>query len=797
MGHRCALQGRGIELFQIGCIGVHASGAANALLTQAEGEEGEEISEVRVMAACPGEANTFAVVDTDGELIDHLALKGVGGPKPVTRGQEEEQQEDFERLVQFMTEHKPHVCVVACSRWQSQNLKSAVSEAANKILEEDPRSIADDLPSIPVHFADDALARVWQSSEAAMREFSEHSQGARYAVGLARTLRDPLAVACSLAGRSGEVHSLSLHPLQQRLTRGERDTLVEEVLVTATNQVGVGLGAVATGSWRAAPLQFVAGLGPRKAASLRKFLSESAGGRGEVVVEQRARPKESSNPEAPRRPFFDGYVTGLEQPSKGMGRLVVTNALSFLMVDAEAPPNDLDASRIHPESYRIALEIAASALMPSDSEERRPDIPAEEEGAYNRIREARSKPKELMQLNLHEYSENIRNQRSIDMPVTLHDIRLELMHPYRDWRRRWEPPSQERTMYLLAGERPGSRLVGRLVSATVKKVGKNDVFCLLENGLRGVVPRHRLSSSTLADNPANLVSEGQTLATRIISLEPEQMRCQLACRSIDLEPDTVREYERQYCADEEPYYDLSASTWTSKRQEEKQRQAAPEVVHRPIDHANFKNVNLPEALSLLTNSEAGSHVFRPSSRGTSSISLTFKLANNLFTHIDIVESQKSSDPGAHLRLSTPLRIGNDYFEDLDHVRFVPLATCPVSSCWYTKAHGNGQVESEYVTPLQEMLAAVRGHRKFKQGSKAEVDAALAEEKRRNPATIPYAMSLSHDNPGRVTLSYVPNPSCHVRHEYAALTPKRLRFRGKEFSSPDHMVNWFKRHFSQR
>lgn len=90
----------------------------------------------------------------------------------------------------------------------------------------------------------------------------------RKAIGVGRTALDPLAIVAVLLGRRKEVLSLRLHELQDRLPSEQLVTRLEQTLITAVAQVGVDINAIAANPWRQAPLQFVPGLGPRKARQL-------------------------------------------------------------------------------------------------------------------------------------------------------------------------------------------------------------------------------------------------------------------------------------------------------------------------------------------------------------------------------------------------------------------------------------------------------------------------------------------------------------------------------------------------
>lgn len=65
---------------------------------------------------------------------------------------------------------------------------------------------------------------------------------------------------------------------------------------------------------------------------------------------------------------------------------------------------------------------------------------------------------------------------------------------------------------------------------------------------------------------------------------------------------------------------------------------------RRVNHPKFKNVNSTKAVQLLAEQQVGEFIFRPSSRGTSNLTLSWKFYENNIVHIDIVEHDKA--PGA-------------------------------------------------------------------------------------------------------------------------------------------------------
>ncbi|KAK1393604.1 hypothetical protein POM88_012660 [Heracleum sosnowskyi] len=102
-----------------------------------------------------------------------------------------------------------------------------------------------------------------------------------------------------------------------------------------------------------------------------------------------------------------------------------------------------------------------------------------------------------------------------------------------------------------------------------------------------------------------------------------------------------------------------------------------------------------------------------------------------------------------------------------------------------------EVMDRYVDPLVANLKKMLSYRKFKNGSKAEVDQSLRSEKAVNPAIIVYCFGISHEYPGSLILSYIRNTNPH--HEYVGMYPKGFKFRKRMFEDIDRLVVYFQRH----
>lgn len=63
--------------------------------------------------------------------------------------------------------------------------------------------------------------------------------------------------------------------------------------------------------------------------------------------------------------------------------------------------------------------------------------------------------------------------------------------------------------------------------------------------------------------------------------------------------------------------------------------------NRKINHPHFKNIGLGVAINYLSEKPDGSFVFRPSSKGSDFINLTWKFYDEVIVHLTIKEGFKS------------------------------------------------------------------------------------------------------------------------------------------------------------
>ncbi len=173
-------------------------------------------------------------------------------------------------------------------------------------------------PQIAVVMVNESGASVYSASDAARTEFPDQDITVRGAVSIGRRLMDPLAELVKIDPKSIGVgqyqHDVDQKALRQRL---------DDVVASCVNSVGVELNT-ASGQL----LSYVSGLGPRL---------------GKAIVEYR----NDNGPFASRQ--------SLKKVPR-LGPKAFEQAAGFLRIrDGEHP---LDASAVHPESYRVVDAIA-------------------------------------------------------------------------------------------------------------------------------------------------------------------------------------------------------------------------------------------------------------------------------------------------------------------------------------------------------------------------------------------------------------------------------------------------------
>lgn len=93
----------------------------------------------------------------------------------------------------------------------------------------------------------------------------------------------------------------------------------------------------------------------------------------------------------------------------------------------------------------------------------------------------------------------------------------------------------------------------------------------------------------------------------------------------------------------DPYYDQEREDKDNKTEDEKKREKQRKTyIKRVIVHPAFHNISYVEAEKCMINMDQGEVIIRPSSKGSDHLTITWKVADRIYQHIDIREEGKAN-----------------------------------------------------------------------------------------------------------------------------------------------------------
>ena len=313
-------------------------------------------------------------------------------------------------------------------------------------------------PQIAVVMVNESGASVYSASDAARTEFPDQDITVRGAVSIGRRLMDPLAELVKIDPKSIGVgqyqHDVDQKALRQRL---------DDVVASCVNSVGVELNT-ASGQL----LSYVSGLGPRLAKAIVEYRNDN----GPFASRQ-------SLKKVPR-----------------LGPKAFEQAAGFLRIrDGDHP---LDASAVHPESYRVVDAIAqdlGQSLV---------------QMVGNAAMAHRIDPSRYIRDN-------------VGLP-TLTDIIEELARPGRDPRQEFEPFHFAQGINHIGDLTAGMKLPG-----VVTNVTGFGAFVDLGVHQDGLIHISRLSDRFVS-NPSDIVKIQQRVWVTVLEVDLERKRIALSLR---------------------------------------------------------------------------------------------------------------------------------------------------------------------------------------------------------------------------------------------------------------------------
>ncbi|EFX73665.1 hypothetical protein DAPPUDRAFT_57945, partial [Daphnia pulex] len=401
--------------------------------------DGECSNQIRLINILKGK-NADKEKDGTGKEKDRTGKeKDRTGKEKDRTGKEKDgtgKEKNLKMLKNFISSEKPHAIAVSAKSREAITLVEYLRAMISELVKDE------NWPTINVELVDNSLAKVFAKSTQAESEFPQRPLLLREAISIARQLQDPLVEYSQLFNADEDILELEFHSMQNQLSKEE---LLEEINLEFVNQInesGVDINRAIKYPRTAHLLQFICGLGPRKADDLIKTLKLN-----NKRLENRSQLKTACH----------------------MGVNVFTNCAGFIKIDthlsgdagrlpAESQVEVLDGSRVHPEIYDWARRFAVAAL------EYHGEKDVDPWGAVKKILEA---PERLIGLDVDALAADLERQGFGNKRNTLYDIRSELNHLYKDGRSSYRPPSDEDIFNMVTKETSQTFFIGKMVLATV------------------------------------------------------------------------------------------------------------------------------------------------------------------------------------------------------------------------------------------------------------------------------------------------------------------------------------------
>jgi transcription elongation factor SPT6 len=697
------------------------------------------------------DAVCWAWVEEDGRVLEHGKFNNLS--------RDEKAREEFVELVQ---RRKPDVVGISGFSVETHKLVNSIRDLVlEKDLKgaeyEDMESGLDKRDPLEVVVVNDEVARLYKDSPRAALEHPAFAPLTRYCVALAKYLQNPMKEYAAL-GR--DITSLSFHPSQQLLHEDKLRRHLETAMVDMVNLCGLDINEAISDSYTANLLPYICGLGPRKATAVLKTINANGGlvnTRDELV----------GDPDSGKLPV--------------VGPRVWNNCASFLSIeyDSSAATSDyLDNTRVHPEDYELGRKMAADALE-LDEEDVKALVDEGGPGAVVRKLIKDDEQEKVNDLILEEYAEQLERNYNQRKRATLETIRAELQQPYEELRRNFTTPlSDDEIFTMFTGETRESLCVGMTVSVNIRVVKEDFVIGKLDSGIEGKAESPEITDASDI-SPTRLFSFGQAAQAKLLDLDRANFSARLSLRE-----DAFRVPFRKRI-------DHDPGSWDSlqelkDREELQEKDKATGRTQRVVKHPLFRPFNSTQAEEYLGSQAPGDAVIRSSSKGNDHLAVTWKVADGVYQHIDVLELQKENE----FSVGQQLRIGGKYnYTDLD------------------------ELIVDHVKAMAKKVDEMMQHEKYQSGSKADtggfyifvclhiltvqLEKWLSTYTEANPKRSVYAFCLDPRHPGYFYLCFKAGHLAKVNAWPVRVVPNAFELMKSPYPDMKALCNGFKlRHASE-
>lgn len=656
--------------------------------------------------------------------------------------------DDSIQLREMFRKYMPFAMAVGIDTPLAKKFYSTIADLAASFAAEESLDRAIQVVKMPLD-----LATVYQSTKVAEKEFNNATYALpspeslmllRRCASIGRRLIDPLMAYASIVTAQDYVLGLDLHAMQKHVSQAALRRRIEMTFVKVVSEVGVDLNRVLVHPWMSGVVQFVPGLGPRKAASLLEGLWRPTGD-----------PRVDSRPQ-----LKDTALESSLRPGESLTNVVYDNAIAFIKICGSASLyirdwEPLDGTRIHPVAYPIAEKIGSDLKTGGH-------IKPNEQYPTAIARD----PSLLRHVDLHALIEKLKT-KNLYKELTVRALVEELKAPWADTRV-YHDFSLSDLFDLVVGK--NTLTPGALVTVTTTFLDKQTGSW--EVSLPGFITGTISSSDLPTDNDGqqqqhSQLRRGQNVQAQVLGVDKELFRVQLTCNISSLTWDAFKVENRDAWLLPEDgssasgAYDLDnlASLLLPAAANSK-----PAVITRKIVNRHFANKTQAEAEEALSQKPTGSFLIHPTTR-KQWLTITFKFYFDKFAHLSVEEL-----PSEDVTAPSQYKVENETYEGIDDLVI------------------------RFVEPMMANMKELEAHTCFAQMTKADMTVSIQAEKRSNPARAPYHIAPSAEKPGYFVLYYIPGSQTVVK-EYVRVTPDGYKYRSILHASVNRLIAYFKKHYN--
>lgn len=704
--------------------------------------DGETPSVVAVSngAGDPKRDSVFVIyLDQAGRFRDHMKLDNLRDL--ATRS----------ALSSFLQQRSPDVVVVGGFSASTHRLLGDVMTVCGELSErlriEKESSQAGELSAeaasriaFPVIVARDDTARLNQQSKQAEDEYGELPALGRYCVALARYVQSPLN---EYAAAASDLTAIPFHPDQQFLPKETLQLYLERALVNIVNAVGVDINRAVNDHYYQHLLQYVCGLGPRKAQKLIKSINTNSSIEGTLGLRNEL--------------ITENLVT----------KNIFYNCAGFLRIkqddlraSRDTDPDILDDTRIHPEDYDVARKMAADA-QELDEEDLAGQPPSQVVSDLLAADGGNGAAK-LDDLNLDDFAGELCRLMGQKKRLTLYQIRSELQNPYQENRAKFEPLTPEQMFDLWTGENEATLSQGAIIPVKIIKIRDRGLVVRLDSGIEGFIEQNFMVDEGVPDMSKFPV--GSTTQALVMTIHKDRFTVELNSQPKSVAANSTCRKK----VETDQYFNKDLMEADKNLMEPKEKMGSRRT-QRVIKHPNFHNFNAGQAEQHLANLQRGDCVIRPSSRGTDHLAVTWKVDTGIYQHIDVLELDKPNE----FSLGRILKIGGRYsYSDLD------------------------ELIVSHVRAMARKVEEMIQHEKYK-GSYDDMANFLKTYLMANPDRSVYAFCINKDVAGDFLIGFKANKNSPMQTWHVKVSPGAYELHGTQAGDMLSLCNAFKTQYTAR